>query len=259
MAANQNPETIKMLDNALMILDALRVGSKKLGVNEIAKQCGINPSTAFRILKTLEVNGWVFQCGDGKYISGQKLSFVLSSDNLYLALKEVALPIMEKRTAEFGCAMNLMVRDGVNCYILQQSKVNDLFDFVPRLYAPLPIYACACGKILMSELPIAVADDIIQSCNMVKFTPNTLSDPEAFWQEIRTVAKQGYAVDDRELSRNGSCIAVPVSNHEGTIIAGISFSGFVDVSDVSELHTYLPALREASSEVTEKLYHCWQR
>ena len=57
MAANQNPETIKMLDNALMILDALRVGSKKLGVNEIAKQCGINPSTAFRILKTLEVNG----------------------------------------------------------------------------------------------------------------------------------------------------------------------------------------------------------
>lgn len=135
MAANQNPETIKMLDNALMILDALRVGSKKLGVNEIAKQCGINPSTAFRILKTLEVNGWVFQCGDGKYISGQKLSFVLSSDNLYLALKEVALPIMEKRTAEFGCAMNLMVRDGVNCYILQQSKVNDLFDFVPRLYA----------------------------------------------------------------------------------------------------------------------------
>ena len=64
MAANQNPETIKMLDNALMILDALRVGSKKLGVNEIAKQCGINPSTAFRILKTLEVNGWVFQCGD---------------------------------------------------------------------------------------------------------------------------------------------------------------------------------------------------
>ena len=57
MAANQNPETIKMLDNALMILDALRVGSKKLGVNEIAKQCGINLSTAFRILKTLEVNG----------------------------------------------------------------------------------------------------------------------------------------------------------------------------------------------------------
>ena len=192
-------------------------------------------------------------------LGGIKLSFVLSSDNLYLALKEVALPIMEKRTAEFGCAMNLMVRDGVNCYILQQSKVNDLFDFVPRLYAPLPIYACACGKILMSELPIAVADDIIQSCNMVKFTPNTLSDPETFWQEIRTVAKQGYAVDDRELSRNGSCIAVPVRNHEGTIIAGISFSGFVDVSDVSELHTYLPALREASSEVTEKLYHCWQR
>ena len=73
------------------------------------------------------------------------------------------------------------------------------------------------------------------------------------------MAKQGYAVDDRELSRNGSCIAVPVRNHEGTIIAGISFSGFVDVSDVSELHTYLPALREASSEVTEKLYHCWQR
>lgn len=73
----QNVETIKMVDRALEVLDILRKERSPLGVNEIAKNCELNPSTAFRILKTLEVNGWVYQCMDGRYITGQKISFVI--------------------------------------------------------------------------------------------------------------------------------------------------------------------------------------
>lgn len=255
----QNIETIKMVERALTVLDTLRIGSKRLGVNEIAKQCGMSPSTAFRILKTLEVNGWVFQCSDDRYIAGQKLSFVMEKDNLYLALKDVSSFVMERTTAKYRQAMNLVIREGVHCYILQQSRTKNLVDYIPPIYSDLPFYACAGGKVLLSELPVNLADEIIRSCEMVPLTAHTITDAETFWQELRTVAKNGYAFDDRESADNGSCIAVPVSDSDGNIIAALSFSGFIGVSDKTKLLEYLPALKQASSEISKSLYRCWNR
>jgi DNA-binding IclR family transcriptional regulator len=249
--------TIKMVDQALSVLDALRLERKSLGVNEIAKQCGISPSTAFRILKTLEAGGWVFQCGDRRYIAGQKLSFVIEKNNLYLALKEVASFVMDRYTTKHSQAMNLIVRDGSHCYIMQQSRTKNLVDYIPPLYSDLPFYACAGGKILLTELPIGLVDEIINSCEMLPLTQYTITDAEKFWQELRLVAKQGYAYDHKESAENGSCIAVPIRDCEGNIIAALSFSGFVGIEDKAELLQYITPLQEAATEISKSLYRCW--
>jgi DNA-binding IclR family transcriptional regulator len=257
--SGQSVETIKMVDRALTVLDKLRIERKCLGVNEIAKECGFNPSTTFRILKTLEVNGWVFQCSDGCYIPGQKLSFVIEKNNLYLALKDVASFVMERYTKQHNQAMNLTVRDGANCHILQQSRTKNLVDYVPPLYSNLPYYASAGGKILLSELPIKLVDEIILSNEMLPLTQHTITDTEQFLQELRTIAKQGYAIDFKESAENGSCIAVPVRDCEGNIIAALSFSGFVGIADRTELLQYIPALEDAATEISQSLYRCWGR
>lgn len=257
MEKQNGNETIKMVERALSVLDTLRSSTIPIGVNDIAKLCSLNPSTAFRILKTLETTGWVFQCNDGRYIPGQKISFMTEKNNLYLALKEVAAYTMNQYTQKYDRAMNLIVRDENVCYILQQSRTKNLVDYVPPLHASMPFYACAGGKILLSELPIFLADKIIESCNMVALTPHTITNPEKFWQELRTVAKQGYALDHMESSESGSCIAVAVRDHEGTIIAALSFSGFIGVQDTDTLLEYVPALREASREISSNLFTCW--
>ncbi len=246
-----------MVERALTVLDLLRSKNERLGVNEIAKTCGLNPSTAFRILKTLEKSGWVFQLNDGRYITGQKISFVTEKNNLYLALREVAQFVMQEYTEKYGQAMNLLVRQGVHCTILQQSRTKSLVDYVPPLYSNLPIYACAGGKILLSELPIYLAEQIVSSCDMKPLTSHTITDPEQFWQALRAAAKQGYAIDNKESAENGSCIGVPIRDHEGTIIAALSFSGFIGIEDTQELQKYLPALREASEKISHSLYQCW--
>ncbi len=255
----QSTETIKMVERALNVLDTLRTRRTRLGVNEIAKLCDINPSTTFRILKTLETNGWVYQCNDDRYIIGQKISFVMEKNNLLLALKEISAFVMERYTAKFAQAMNLIVREGAHCYILQQSRTKSLVDYVPPLLTELPFYACSGGKVLLSELPIGLAEQIIGSCEMVPLTKYTITDPEVFWQELRSVAKNGYAFDSRESAENGSCIAVPVRDNEGNIIAALSFSGFVGVNNPDDLLTYLPALQEASAEISHQMYRCWER
>lgn len=255
----KSADTIKMVAKALSVLDLLRYNNQRLGVNEIAKRCGLGASTAFRILKTLESGGWVYKCNDDRYIIGQKISFVLEKNNLNLALKEVAYFVMQQYTAEYKQAMNLTVRDGVRCYILQQSRTNNLVDYIPAQYSDMPFYACAGGKVLLCELPIALIDNIINSCELIPLTPNTITTSEALWNELRSAAKLGYAFDNKESAMNGSCIAVPVRDSEGNIIAALSFSGFIGVDNPNDLLEYLPALRKASSEITASLFNCYKR
>lgn len=255
--AEQNVETIKMVEKAMIVLDVLRTERGRIGLNEIAKRCGIIPSTTYRILKTLELNGWAFQCSDDRYIAGEKLSFVIEKSNLFLALKEIAAFTMNDCTAKHGRAMNLIVRDGKNCYVLQQSRTKNLVDYVPPLYTVMPFHACAGGKVLLAEQPILLVEKLLESSELFALTPNTITDPDVFWKELRTVAKQGYAFDNKESSENGSCVAVPVRDNLGNVIASLSFSGMMGIDDPQTMVPYVPILNAAASEISHNLYRCW--
>ena len=183
-----------------------------------------------------------------RYITGQKISFVTEKNNLYLALRDIAHFVMAEYTEQYSQAMNLLVREGEHCTILQQSRTKRFIDYIPPMFSILPIYASAGGKILLSELPINLVDQIINSCDMKPLTSHTITDPEKFWQALLATAKQKYALDYKESAENGCCIGVPVRDHEGTIIAALSFSGFIGIDDPQELLKYLPALNEASEE-----------
>ena len=253
----QQGDTIKMVERALAVVDLLKATKERLGVNEIAKRCDLSPSTAFRILKTLEASGWVFQLSDDRYILGEKISFVTERNNFYVALGDVAGVIMREYTGKYGQAMNLMIRDGAHCTIIQQSRTGKLIEYVPPMYTNLPFYACAGGKILLSELSVGFVEQIISSCEMIPLTRHTITDSDEFWKVLRFAASHGYAFDDRESAENGSCIAVPIRDNEGTIIASLSFSGFVGIEHTDQLLEYLPALQEASKKISQTLYRCW--
>ena len=108
----------------------------------------------------MEISGWVFQLNDRRYITGEKISFVTEKNNLNLALREVAQYVMKEYTEKYGQAINLMVREEVQCTILQQSRTKKIFDYIPPLFSNLPIHACAGGKVLLSELPVNLANKL---------------------------------------------------------------------------------------------------
>ena len=113
--------TVQALERGLKILELLMQEKRPMGVNEIAKCQGITPSAAYRILKTLETNGWSFQMSDDKYIPGEKLSYVTEKNNFHLALAEVAYPIMQELTAREILPMNLVVRQDRRFFMLISS------------------------------------------------------------------------------------------------------------------------------------------
>lgn len=256
-SSNNNCQTIKMVETSMDVLDLLRTSKSPMGVNAIAKQFRLNPSTCFRILKTLEKKGWIYQLEDGRYIAGEKLAFLTEKSNFYLALSDVAKSIMDPCTSQNGVAMNLMVRRGADCEIIQQSLTKSMVSYVPPINTIIPYYICACGKILLSELPTILQDQLMKTYKMDAYTPYTITSRTKFRKEFKNAVKNGYAIDFEESSINGSCIAVPVRDKEGTIVAALSFSGLIGIQDPEHLLKYVPILQDASQKITSRLYSTW--
>lgn len=254
----QPGETIQMVERAMTVLDVMRTSKGPIGVQEIARTCELNPSTAFRILKTFEKSQWVFQLADGSYVLGQKLGFVTERQSLNLALREVAIFVMKDLTARIGPAMNLIVRDGTEGVIIQQSRTGSLVDYIPPLLSRVPLYATAGGKVLLAELPDDLQERVLAALDLKPLTSHTITDHDELVSALRVIGEQGYAFDNRETSENGYCISVPVHDNAGATVAALSFSGLIGITEPNELLRYLPALQDASAEISKSIYDNWE-
>ena len=250
MEENNN---VKVLERALLILDLLSDG-KPLGVNEIAKLCSLSPATAYRLLRTLCSHGWVWQDKDEKYMAGIRMTYIPAQRSFLTMLREIAYFRMAKLSEAEHEAMNLVVREFDRCYILGQSRTGKIVDYVPPIGTALPFHASACGKVLLSEMPEAERDKILDGIEFRKLTGSTITSREDFLLALEEVRRQGYALDRHESQEEGFCIAVPIRSPEGKIIAALSFSGFIGRKTVSEIDYYVGLLVGASKEITEELF-----
>jgi len=214
-STNSDISKVQVLDRALKVMDELMHSKHPLGVNELSRKTNITPSACFRIMKTLEINGWVYQCEDDKYILGPKIGFVTEKDNLYLALSEVAYHIMRKLSEREDHPMNLVVRQNNRYFVLQQTHSSRLLDFVPPIGTNLPLHASAGGKILLCELPEVLRNDTLNNIEFERLTATTICQKNAYIEELERVRRQQYALDYGEGVDGICCIGVPVRSNQG--------------------------------------------
>lgn len=245
-------DKVKSLEKAIMVLDLVRVSEVPLGVNDISRQCGLNVTTVFRMLRTLKASGWVYQYADDKYGIGPKVSFVHEKNNFYTALSEIAWYTMRSLSQKTSQAMNLAVRVYNQAYILQQSRTSRIVDYVPPIGTYLPLYASATGKLLMADLPESLLELILDSIDFRPLTPYTITNRAMLLSELDKCRAEGFAQDARESQEDGFCIAVPV-RLEGLTVAALSFSGIIGRIQEDKVVEYRLLLSQASSEIERNL------
>lgn len=242
------------LEKALIVLETLQSETEPVGVNELAKTCGMSAATVYRILRTLKARGWAYQDGDEKYSAGRRLCAPGGQNRFREILKECAYFTMRRLSEQEHEAMNLVVRDLDKCFILAQSRSGRFLDYVPPVGTVLPFHASACGKILLSELPEPILGEVLKTLTFPRMTARTITDEAAFREELLRVRENGFALDAHESQDEGFCIAVPVRSDEGAILAALSFSGFIGMKTEPEIERYVALLNDASQEITAKVY-----
>lgn len=88
-----------------------------------------------------------------------------------------------------------------------------------------PLHATALGKVLLAYLDTPNLTQTLAGLEYVPFTAQTVQTEAALRAQLAEIQRHGYATDHEEAYRGVCCIAAPVFNWTGKVIAAMSVSG----------------------------------
>ncbi len=219
-------KSIQVIDRALDVLELLATEKGGLGVTEIGHRLGLHKSTVHRILSAMAERGYIEKAsGSGMYKIGLKLVELSSVHLSNVELKTEARPYLWELTSKMNLTSHLAILDGVDAIYIEKVDVVSNIRLYSQIGRRIPVYCSALGKSLLSGLPDGELGDTVARCNFVKFTEKTLTDKNELISQVRKVRLKGWSMDDEEHDEGIRCIAAPVFDYRGKVIAALSISG----------------------------------
>lgn len=248
----QEESTVKSLSRALRVLECFSVAEPELGVTEIAKQLGMQKSTIFNILSTFQKSGYIMQNPrTNKYYLGFKVLHLGYIVNQHLSLRDMFLPYLRavaeaaREVCYFAIPDNREVLYIEAVYPPGQQKTRNI------LGERAPMYCTGLGKAMLAFLPAADIDAVVEG-ELKPYTSFTLCNRAALRDHLEEIRQCGYAVDNMEHEFGVRCVAVPVFNSAGQVLAAVSVSGPSPRFD----HTTLANDARIISDILQPLQRC---
>jgi DNA-binding IclR family transcriptional regulator len=239
------------VDRALMILVDLGTGPKSL--DQVAALLGVHKSTALRLLQTLEQRRFVRHDERHRYRLGSGL-FALAQQALDdIDVRQVAAPHLADLNRAHGHTVHLAAYlDGTVVYIDKYDSRHPVRMY-SRIGATAPAHCTAVGKVLLAGLPAVARQAAAEALDYPLFTANTITDPDRYLAELGRVAAQGYARDHAEHEDYINCVAVPIRDASGAVLAAASISVPDVVLAYEGVFALLPDLLAAADAASAEL------
>lgn len=241
MRTARNGRLINSLSRGVEILRLLARAAGPLGVTELAERLKVDPSTAYRLLATLEVGGFVQQePGSKKYAVGYGVLEIASALQRRLSVARLAEPYLRSISDLTHESTHLAVLDGTRAVFVARQSGAGILRVETSIGSSEPTYCTAVGKALLADYDEPRLRELFGAAELERHTPQTITTFAALAAELERVHRTGYAYDDEELHPGVRCLASPVRDHHGRIVAAFGLS--MPATRLTREH--LPALAE---------------
>jgi DNA-binding IclR family transcriptional regulator len=116
-----------------------------------------------------------------------------------------------------------------------------------------PLHCTALGKVLLTYLSAEERKEILGEKALPRLTENTITDKRELEKELDKVREQGFALDREENEKDVRCIAAPIRNYQGEVIAALSISSPIFRIDKNAQNNLKEALIETSEKISKRL------
>jgi DNA-binding IclR family transcriptional regulator len=242
------------LDRAIAILTFVAEQKKAVSAAEIAAALSLPLPTAHRLIGNLEHRGLIQKAlGAKRYVVGNKL-VTLSAKAIGSAFRTARRHAVLSAVAdEIGeqCEIGV-VRDNEVAYVDSvRSKQPQVLQFDPGSAAPL--HCTSTGKIYMSRLPVKARQRLVRSLQLVRYTPKTITDPDALMALLEETRRRGWAKTNEEFVQGVVGCAVPINSPAGDLIACLGVSVPAARVKFSDLDAMIGPLQAAAARLSETI------
>ncbi len=250
------------VDRALTVLGFFSATEPELSSAEIGARLGLHQTTAYRLLTTMEQSGYVERdARTGLYRLGLKVVELAGLKLNQMDLCRHAQPELNALRDALSLNANLAVLDhGDVCHLAFAVRAD-----VPHTYTLLGrksvAHCTALGKALLAFRPRAEVHQTIRTYGWRPHTEHSIQDFGTLDWVLDEVAARGYALDEGERGPSVKCVAAPVRDRAGAVVAAISVSGRPDHVDEIGMRRICEAVRERADAVSSRLGHLesWRR
>lgn len=226
------------------ILRAFRNSDEWLTSQELSKRVEMPKASCHRLVQTLEEVGAIIRGPHGRYRLGMLLVSLSKKVAFKELLCEIGTPILNDLAVRLDRTIHLgVLENGMVYYVTKVSTPTALQSHAKAGYQ-LEAYCSGLGKVLLAALQEEQLDSFILDGDLVPLTPNTIVDRAVLRIELQNVRQLGFAIDNGEARPGACCVAVPLHDPDGNVVAAIS--AFGDDSSVTALT--IPSIRDALFE-----------
>jgi DNA-binding IclR family transcriptional regulator len=245
---------IGSVQRAIDILNLFDRHTPEMGVTEIARALELPKSTVAGLVSTLEYNGFLDQNpSNRKYRLGAKLAERASIFLAQFDLREIAAPVLEALRDTCNESINLAIRDDGYVVYIERMHGTKTLGMRSEIGKREKTHSTALGKAMLSCLPQAEINKFVSQYEFTPVTPQTITNPAAFLDEMHKTRQRGFALDDQENELGGRCVAAPIINHLGEPIAAISISVPYQRLPDAEISTFGQRVMAAAQEISRRL------
>lgn len=218
---------VPAVGRALDVLDLFLDGKGPRSVPEITAELGLPRSTAYELVQTL-VSRSCLRTADAqghRYDLGLHLFELGSAYAESLDLTEQGQQVARDVVARCDETVHVAALDGTDVVYFVKADSSQAVRMVSAVGKRLPAHCTAVGKALLAGL---ADDEVVRRyaniTEWVRMTPNTIASVEDLLAELAAVRVRGLAFDNCESNVDVQCVAAPVRDAGGGVVAGLSIS-----------------------------------
>ena len=239
--------------NSIRLTKAFSEAEYEMGISALALRLGLAKSTVHRLATTLVEYDILEQNREtGKYRLGLalfELGTLVRRKMDTVAESRAQMRAVAEMTGE---TVQLAVLDHQSVLYIRILESRQAVRMSTIAGSRAPAHATSVGKVLLAHQAPDEVQQIIDN-GLKRYTTNTITDPALLREELASVKSRGYAIDDEEIEVGLRCVAAPIRNHSGRVIAALSVAAPVQRMTKKTVQTTIPTVVAAADAISRRL------
>ncbi|MGG7582106.1 IclR family transcriptional regulator [Rhizobium sp. Nf11,1] len=245
---------MQSVERAMILLEILSQHHEGCRLSQLGREAGLSPSTAHRLLTTLEKRRHVqFDPRSRRWNVGLALLTIGAASVRRTTIVSVAQPYLHhlrdqaKETANLG-----MAGDG-QITLISQIPSRQIARTLSPIGGRVPMTSSAMGKAILSTYPLDDIEEVVGLRRMIKRTARSIVHAVQLQRELHKARIDRYAVDDAESDKNVRCVASVIFDEKAEAVCAISISGQVDRMSADRVRQLAPKVIDTALKITQAI------
>jgi len=239
---------------ALRLLAHLAASKEPVALAELSRALRLPKPTTYRLARSIESAGFVHKDSlTRRYRVGAAFEDLALSALRYGAGHAARRLLMNGLAERLGARVNLVVLKAGNLSYVEWVESTTPLRVDIGSSSPMAVHCSASGKLLLAFGSDELQKHVLRLAPFTAYTKKTITSRRALARALEKIRKYGFAEDDQELFPGVNCLAVPIYNRAGEVVAGLAVMAAAATLPLEKVRGRLQDIRECAASISEEL------